>query len=385
MAGLKRMWSQIVGFAFLIALLYGVSIPANALTAMGVPGVLAWGAGIVLVIAVIAGLVIGWRRFGLWRDKPLAQWQKLDSQALALQKRAEANPGSDADLSAAESLYKQALDVAEASQRPAMIATALNNLAGLYVGEDRSTDAIPMYERALDLRRSALGRDAEMTLKSLERLSASYAAVNRWEDVERTQRQALDSYRRVAPKSSAVSETLDAIGVACRHQGKFGEADSCYSEALQLLKANSEEKSQAASQILHDWGFMRKEQGRNEEAESLLRQSLNLRENNLEYLDTANTLDQLADLYVSEGRYAEAAEASTRQVSLVERAVRLQAPTKKVALVPLYEQHAARLERAGRDPDAAEYKSKADAIRAAASPGEIADLDHLMQQASSES
>jgi tetratricopeptide (TPR) repeat protein len=381
MAGLKRMWSQIVGFALLIALLYGVSIPANALTAMGVPGVLAWAAGIALVIMVIAGLVFGWRRFVSLRDKPLAQWQKLDSQAFALQKRAEANPGSDAELSAAESLYKQALDVAEASHRPAMIATALNNLAGLYMDEDRSKDAIPMFERALELRRSALGSDDEMTLKSLERLSGTYAAVNRWEDVERTQRQALESYRRVAPKSAAVSQTLDAIGVACRHQGKFDEADSCYSEALQLLKANSGEKSEAASQILHDWGFMRKGQGRYEESESLLRQSLNLRENGPENMDTASTLDQLADLYMAEGRHAEATDASTRQVSLVERAVRLHAPTKRVVLVPLYEQHASRLESAGRDQEATEYRAKANAIRATVSPSEIADIDHLMQQA----
>lgn len=384
MAGLRKMGSQIVGFAVLIALLYGVSIPANALVAIGVPGVLAWGAGIVLVIIVIVGLVIGWRRFMLWRDKPLAQWQKLDSQALALQKRAEANPGSDGDLSTAESLYKQALEVAEASQRPVMIATALNNLAGLYIEADRSTDAIALFERALELRKSALGVDAEMTLKSEERLSAAYATAGRWEAAERTQRQALESYRRVAPKSTAVAETLNAIAVACRHQGKYDEADRTYSEALEVLKANSEDKSKAASQVLHDWGFMRKEQGRNQEAEALLRQSLSLRENTLEYMDIANTLDQLADVYTAEGREIEAADASTRQVALVERKVRLEAPKKKVALVPLYQQHAARLEKAGRGQGAADYRAKAEAIRAAASPTDIADLDRLMQQATSE-
>jgi tetratricopeptide (TPR) repeat protein len=378
------MWSQIVGFAVLIALLYGVSIPANALVAIGVPGVLAWGAGIVLVIAVIAGLVLSWNRFLLWRDKPLAQWQKLDSQALALQKRAEADPGADRDLSIAESLYKQALDVAEASKRPVMIATALNNLAGLYMDADRSSEAIVLFERALELRRSALGIDAEMTMKSVERLSAAYATAGRWEDAERTLRLALDSYRRVAPKSSAVAQTLDALAVTCRHQGKYEEADRCYSEALEILKANSEEKSEAASHVLHDWGFMRKEQGRIEEAEAMLRQALSLRENTLEYMDAASTLDQLADLYSVEGRSAEAADASSRQVALVERRVRLEAPHKKVALVPFYQQHAERLEKAGRDQEAADYRAKANAIRAAASPREIADLDRLLQQAASE-
>jgi hypothetical protein len=51
-----------------IAVLYAISIAANALIAVGAPGMVAWGGAIVLGIAVMAGAVIGWQRLRLSRE-----------------------------------------------------------------------------------------------------------------------------------------------------------------------------------------------------------------------------------------------------------------------------------------------------------------------------
>jgi len=79
----------------------------------------------------------------------------------------------------------QALRLAESSGRPLLIATSCNNLAGVYADENRMQDAIPFYERALQLRAAYAGPNNVVTIDSTRRLVAAYSVIGRQTDAAR--------------------------------------------------------------------------------------------------------------------------------------------------------------------------------------------------------
>jgi hypothetical protein len=147
----------------------------------------------IAVVILVGGLVliVGPKirtALQLWLDRTAAEWERLDSKAWALQKLATgASPSDATSLSEAEALYKQALAVAEASNRPLLIATASNNLAGVYGQENRIEDAIPLFERAWQLRAAYAGASNEATLDSIQRLASAYLTGGRQGDAARLQ------------------------------------------------------------------------------------------------------------------------------------------------------------------------------------------------------
>ncbi len=72
--------------------------------------------------------------------------------------------------------------MAESSKRPLLIATSCNNLAGVYADENRMQDAIPLFERALQLRKAYAGANNVATINSTRRLSAAYSVSGRQTD-----------------------------------------------------------------------------------------------------------------------------------------------------------------------------------------------------------
>jgi tetratricopeptide (TPR) repeat protein len=64
------------------------------------------------------------------------------------------------------------------------VASALNNLAGLYSGQGRQADAEPLYKRALAIRERALGPDHPDVAQSLNHLADLYSAQGRHAEAE---------------------------------------------------------------------------------------------------------------------------------------------------------------------------------------------------------
>jgi tetratricopeptide repeat protein len=172
------------GWVYFFAFAWSVNDIAQPLLRAGANNYLAYGAAIVVLILVVVFIAIFGRRIyiGLqpWLDITIGDWQRLDTKALALQKSANVDAPSDANLAQAEALYRQALNVAEAGERPLLIATASNNLAGVYGQEGRIPEAILLFERALQLRKAYAGENSKASVNSLQRLEAARQAyVNR--------------------------------------------------------------------------------------------------------------------------------------------------------------------------------------------------------------
>lgn len=332
------------GIWFLVAVL-------NLLFGSGWTGHLGGGAAL-LALGLVA---YGWTRLAnrLATPKVVRAWSKVDSEAFKLHQAG--------NLTAAEPLYIQAREMAEASGRPLLIATALNNIAGLYLDQDRWADAEPLFRRALELRETNLGRDDPMTLASVERLSGLLARRERWPEVEELQRRALASYQR-AGGAEAIADTLRAIGVACRHQGNYAAAESSYAEAQRQIDAHKLQTSSVAANVLGDWAYLKVEQGRFTEAEPMYKSALEILEKTGE--STTTVRDNLAELYVKSGRPDEAANLSASNLAAVEKLFQSKfGRSDHGALSPLLEQHAARLEAAGRTAEAQATRTRAASLR----------------------
>ena len=355
MGVINRIVSWVFGIWFLIG-------AANLIFGDGWTGHLG-GAAALVALAIVA---FAWSRLTFWLCTPKEEraWSAIDSQAFKLHQAGK--------LAEAEPLYIQAREVAEASGRPVLVATARNNLAGLYMDQERWDEAEPLLRQALELRETNLGPDNEMTLASVERLSGLFALRERWHEAEELQQRALASYLR-AGNQRAAAATYNAIAVACRHQGKYDESDSNYAEGQRVIDKAKLSDSPVAAQLLADWGYLRAEQGNFAEAETMYLKALKLGG------PDATKLDNLADLYTKSGRQQEAADTSTKALLLVRAKMQSKfGRSDHGALIPLLDQHARRLEAAGRASDAAAALAESDAIRKL-HPDEARKVDEIAQ------
>lgn len=166
------LWS--VGDAELPLRMVGLRDPW--LTLLAIVAVALMGAGIVILGPKIRSWAL------LWLDPWSRAWNRLDSRAFALQKSATTTLESDPNLSQAAALYKQALELAEVGGRPLLVAAACNNLASVYAEQNRMQDAIPYFERSLQLRTAYAGAANDATVGSIQRLAMAYSAAGRQSD-----------------------------------------------------------------------------------------------------------------------------------------------------------------------------------------------------------
>ena len=81
-------------------------------------------------------------------------------------------------------------------------ATALNNLATIYDNTGRYSEAEPLFEEALSIRRRLLGADHPDTAVSLNNLAGLYRIQGRYDDAEPLFEEALSIRARVGGGSS---------------------------------------------------------------------------------------------------------------------------------------------------------------------------------------
>ena len=101
---------------------------------------------------------------------------------------------------------------------------------------------------------------------------------------------------------------MDTLANLYESQGRYGEAETLFKEALQFRENILGKKHPDTITSLNNLAKLYITQGRYGEAELLFKESLQLRENVLEkkHPDTITSMNNLAVLYESQGRYGEA-------------------------------------------------------------------------------
>jgi tetratricopeptide (TPR) repeat protein len=124
-------------------------------------------------------------------------------------------------------LYKRAMEIQRTAlgERHPDYAQSLNNLAGLYEAMGRHADAGPLYKQAIEIRLTALGERHPTYADSLNGLAELYRAMGRHADAEPLYRQAASIVRSAFGASHPTYLAVLTNYIANQQQGGLPPPD----------------------------------------------------------------------------------------------------------------------------------------------------------------
>lgn len=160
---------------------------------------------------------------------------------------------------------------------------------------------------ALDLRRSQLGDHAPEVASSHYELGLLHFVQGSLDEAREHLQSALAVQERLESGSPALAETLQTMGDVESDAGRPQEAERLLRTSLELLPDRAGDPVLRAA-VMVSLGSVLRRKGAYDEAEPLLREGLEIRRRALgqDHLDVGHSLNQLARLYVLQGRPEEA-------------------------------------------------------------------------------
>ena len=235
----------------------------------------------------------------------------------------------------AEPLYEQALEI----KRTALgedhpdFATSLNNLALLYHSMGRYAEAEPLYKQDLEISRKALGEDHPDFATSLNNLALLYDSMGRYAEAEPLYEQALEIRRSVLGEDHPdFAASLNNLAGLYYSMGRSTEAEPLYEQALEICRSVLGEDHPNFATSLNNLAGLYKSMGRYAEADPLFKQALEIKRKALgeDHPDFAASLNNLAGLYHSMGRSAEAEPLYKQAVEILVRSLGEDHPNTKM-------------------------------------------------------
>ncbi|HYO56202.1 serine/threonine-protein kinase [Archangium sp.] len=201
-------------------------------------------------------------------------------------------------------------------------ADSLNDEAIAFQEMGRYEEARAHYERALALRRKALGPEHPLVTASLNNLGTALGALGKYEEARVSYEQALAIRRKtLGPDHPLVANSYSNLGTALGALGRHEEARDLYEHALAIRKKVLGLEHPDVATSLNNLGVALDALGRYEEALALQESALAIREKLLEpdHPDIANTLNNLGSALRGMGRYEEARRRFERALALREK------------------------------------------------------------------
>jgi len=195
------------------------------------------------------------------------------------------------------------------ANQPALDARLRQTLADLYKGLGLFDAALPLQERALATRRSALGAEHADTLDSQNRLEALLLLQGKYDAAEPLARETLEQCRRaLGPEHPHTLVACSNRGYVLMLLGRFDEAEPLCRKALddqrRLLGVEHYDTLSSAD----NYARLLQSLGKLALAEELHRDTLAKRTHALgpDYQDTLQSLNNLGNLLLVQGRFVEA-------------------------------------------------------------------------------
>jgi tetratricopeptide (TPR) repeat protein len=111
---------------------------------------------------------------------------------------------------------------------------ALHRLGFLYKSQGKLGEAEKMFQRALQGKEKALGRDHLSTLDTVNSLGFVYAEQGRLEEAEKMQQRALQEREKACGRNHpSTLDTVNDLGLLYKSQGKLDESKKMFQWALQ--------------------------------------------------------------------------------------------------------------------------------------------------------
>jgi CHAT domain-containing protein/Flp pilus assembly protein TadD len=176
-------------------------------------------------------------------NSSLAEAEKLNQQVITLYQQGK---------------YSEAIPLAEkvlAIRRKQLgdnhpsTAASIGNLAELYRAQGRYSEAEPLYQQALAIRRKQLGENHPDTADSLNNLAGLYRAQGRYSEAEPLLRQALAIFQKQLGNHPDTAISLNNLAEVYKYQGRYSEAEPLYQQALAIFKKQLGNHSNTASSL----------------------------------------------------------------------------------------------------------------------------------------
>jgi eukaryotic-like serine/threonine-protein kinase len=247
----------------------------------------------------------------------------LLSQASA---RVQSSPDTkpDPDLKVRTALDRAAAGIpGKFDRQPGVEASIRQTIGKAYFDLGVYREAQRQWERAVELRRQALGPDHPDTLTSLNDLADTYRVQSAYKQAEPLLIKVLEARRRVfGEENPATLSSMNALANLYLDQAKYPRAEPLLVKALEVQRRVLGPNHPETLTSLHDLATTYLEEGKSGQAEPLLIQALDARRRVLgeEHPQTARTMNELGWLYRQEGKYAQA-ESLLRAAVEVQRRV----------------------------------------------------------------
>ena len=306
-----------------------------------------------------------------------------------------------------EPLYQQARTIYEKVLGPDHLdlATTLNNLARLYVAQDRYAEAESLYQQAITIKEKAFGSDHPELAITLDNLGQLYYRQYRYAEAKLLYQRALVIYegtpelnhpslgislnnlaklytdqgcytkaeplyqralmieeKILGPDHPELATTLGNLAILYVKQDRYADAESLYQRALTIKRRALGPDHPELATTLNNLALLYANQARYADAEPLFHQALAIYKKVLgpDHLYLAAILNNLARLYANQGHYADAELLYQQALAIKEKALGPDHPS----LVTTLENYATLLHETARDTEAATLETRAQAIRA---------------------
>jgi serine/threonine protein kinase/tetratricopeptide (TPR) repeat protein len=208
-------------------------------------------------------------------------------------------------------ILKPAISAVDAQfkDQPAVDASLRLTLAELYKNLGQSGEAIPLGERAAEIRRRVLGADHPDTIVAIDTLGTVLWEQGEPAKAEAAFREAVETSHRVLGADDPTAlRAMGNLGNLLRSQGKFDEAEPLLRASLEGRRRVLGEKHRETLIAMNTYGFLFIEQGKLAEGERYWRDAYEIgkRESGTDDPDVVVWTQNLGGLMTSMGRHADA-------------------------------------------------------------------------------
>jgi len=219
--------------------------------------------------------------------------------------------------------YEKALELAprafgENSPNTAII---VSNLANLYKNMGQYAKAEPLYERSREINEARLGKDHPDVADSLNDLAILYKAMGQYAKAEPLYLRSLEIREaKLGKNHSDVADTLNNLANLYSATGQYAKAQPLYQRALEIKEAKLGKYHPDVASSLNNLANLYSDMGQYAKAEQLHRRGLEIREAKLgkDHPAVADSLNNLANLYNGMGEYAKAEPLHQRSLQIRE-------------------------------------------------------------------
>jgi eukaryotic-like serine/threonine-protein kinase len=193
-------------------------------------------------------------------------------------RRADPARSRGKDITAKEILASGATSITkEMRSQPALQATLLDTIGSVYLSLGLTSDAKPLIEQALSVRRALFGRENLDVARSLYSLDRVFAAQGDLEKADELARESLAIHRKLTGERSVeTAGSLCRLGVVKSQQGELAAAEQLFNQCLDIRVERLGGRHELVTVPLDNLARLAQEREDYTRAESLYRRTLQI-------------------------------------------------------------------------------------------------------------